>query len=222
MTDTYETTTSAAADQMDDGMPAGFAPPEDAPDFDSDPLADLDAAIDAAPEPDVNNYDDLPNGKFVVYVRKATKNVTKTGIQILNLQLQVMRGPWKGFIQGHSFFLDPSKPERLGWVKKDLGRIGIDLSKVRMSSLLTDQIEMLLDRVLEIEVKRKPKTQNVNEGEKDYFLSVYFNRYMPGEEIPADVREMTRAACEPAAATDGGFAAPSAAQKPAATGGLGF
>ena len=172
----------------------------DTPDV-ADPFLDdagvdsWDDAMKAAPAPENFTYDDLPNGKYTVFTFSA-KPLTigkgrREGYRGFGWKMCVMSGPERGFLQNVSRFFHVKDEPSLTWLKKDLVGMGIDPDAPTFSlkRLMGEGIVDFLDRVLEIEVKRAPNTNNPDAP----YVNVYINKWLPGVPVPEELREIAKA-----------------------------
>lgn len=160
------------------------------PDFEDPFASDLDAAYEQAAPPAAQDYDDLPDGRYHAYTYSVKPfeigQGKRTGYRGIALQFRVIAGPQRGCKQSHMRSFHPSDQGSMEWLKRDLAALGVEddmaAGGIKMSQLLAARLDLFLDRVVEIQVKRSPSQT----GEP--FVNVYINRQLPGVAIPEDLR----------------------------------
>jgi hypothetical protein len=118
-------------------------------------LTQFDDDYSAAPAPESNDSK-VPEGKYVAKIERVLfRNAKSSGRPMLSWELKIVEGASS---VGRKVFRNNllDSPERLGWVKKDLRTCGIEV--VKLSELNLDE---LLDRELEVQVKHNGDNQNV-------------------------------------------------------------
>lgn len=167
-----------------------FTPPPP-PDIE-DPWAGLDDAFNQVEAKESPEYDDLPDGKYQAF-SYAVKPFTiekgkRVGYQGINIQLRVLSGPHRGFKQSFMRSFHRDDPDSLAWLKKDLTNLGVvaamQAQQVNLGTLMRERLDLFLDHVVEIQVKRTPGR---NAGDPPY-VNVYINRTLDGVAIPEDLR----------------------------------
>lgn len=170
--------------------PAGWTPPTEAAMMDiEDPFADLDKAFEAT-EAKGDFSDDLPDGRYSAFSYKVkpykVENGKKAGYSGICVTFRVMTGEQRGQTQNHMRSFHAQDTDSMGWLKKDLANMGIldDMKQegVTLGQLLTTRMNMFLDRVCEIQVKRTQSSDPNNP-----FVNVYVNRVIHDIGIPADL-----------------------------------
>ena len=123
-------------------------------------LAQFDDDYTAA-EVETREFDELPDGKYQVFVHKVELTKAHTsGNPMLKWTLKVLSGPFEGRLLWRNNVI--ASRDNVRFLKTDLHVCGLDL--VKLSDLPTN-LEALLD--VKLEVTKKTKGENTN---------VYFNR----------------------------------------------
>jgi len=114
---------------------------------------------------DDNNFDELPDGDYVVRVERVELKQSKTGRPMLEWEFVVYDGEFAGRHEWKYNLLD--SVDRIQWLKKDLFRAGLELEDITQ---LETSLPQLLDRLLEIKIK----SRQGNNGQ--IYRNVYINK----------------------------------------------
>ncbi|MDQ0417899.1 hypothetical protein J2Z48_002083 [Croceifilum oryzae] len=117
-------------------------------------------------EAEFDVYDDLPDGQYVMNVEAVRFKTSKTNRPMLEWELAVTEGPFKGRKEWKYHLLDD--PDRIGWMKQDLFRAGLQLEDI---TKLESELPNLLDRKLQIKIQTKS-------GDNNVFRNLYFQKQL--------------------------------------------
>lgn len=120
-------------------------------------------------EAECDVYEDLPDGQYVMKVDAVRFKLSKTNRPMLEWELVVTDGKYKGRREWKFHLLDDE--ERIGWMKRDLFRAGLQLEDI---TKLESELPNLLDRELQIEIQTK------NNNGKSY-RNIYFQKYLQNQ-----------------------------------------
>ncbi len=133
-------------------------------------LSQYDEEYESAEVPDTN-YDELPDGKYQVFVERVEMTRSKEkGHPMLKWQLRII-GPTHA---NQCLFRNNMiiTQENIKWLKGDLEICGLELSKL-------SDLEANLDKLLDVKLEVTQKTR----GE---YSNVYFNRRIVTEDAPSN------------------------------------
>lgn len=101
---------------------------------------------------EVNTFDEIPDGEYIARVERVELKESQSGRPMMEWEFVIHEGPYKGRHEWKYNILDD--PERIGWLKQDLFRVGLELEDI---TLLEESLSALLDRLLKIEIVTKSK-----------------------------------------------------------------
>lgn len=117
-----------------------------------------------------DNFDELPDGTYIVRVERVELKESKTGRPMLEWEFVVDEGDFAGRHEWKYNMLD--EMDRIQWLKKDLFRAGLDLEDI---TKLEESLPQLLDQKLKITIK----TKRVNNGNQ--YRNVYINKQIEAD-----------------------------------------
>lgn len=101
------------------------------------------------------SYENLPDGKYVINIETARIDDEDPEKPTLKFGFRVLKGDYQRRLIFKNYRLD--KPERFGYLKADLCKIGFEL---KLISELPDLLPNLVNRVMEVGLKTgKPNDQ---------------------------------------------------------------
>jgi Protein of unknown function (DUF669) len=125
-------------------------------------------------------YDEVPDGKYVVFVDRCELKETKNGDPMLFWQFEIMEGPHRGRKLFKNNVL--KTVDNLRFLKQDLARAGFELERL---ADLEHQLESLLDRILEVQKK-------TTKSKGETYENIYINRFKgfaEHDDGPLDINE---------------------------------
>lgn len=126
---------------------------------------------------DKPDYEEVPDGNYLVYVEKVGWRTSRAGNAYLSWQLRVMTGEH----EGRCIFKKSmcTSPENMKFLFEDIASCGGTPPDADLSSL---DLNDLIDRALEVRKYTK-------EGDSGSFVNVYFNKYMGHrDEVRSNIR----------------------------------
>ncbi|GAF68352.1 unnamed protein product [marine sediment metagenome] len=154
-------------------------PENDYTDPEDDFLSQYDDEYEGLKPEEERSFEDPPDDKYQVMVDKVEIKWTKKGDkQMLCWQLKILVGPYKN---SRLFKNTVIGPKSLFFIRQDLGRCGVKLTKF---SDLRNHLAQLLDLYLEVEQKLS------KDGE---YTNIYINKHInigtnTGDEAPSDTK----------------------------------
>lgn len=141
--------------------------------FDSygqDYVASMENAIDAAEVKGGGRYEQLPDGKYQMYVKSLSIKESNQlgGYPNFIIQLTVVDGDYAGRSAFKRYSLEPDK-NRMDILKSDLALLGVDfksLYDLEDEALMTK----LLDQILDVQIKSKVSKTN-GKSYPNYYLN---------------------------------------------------
>lgn len=137
--------------------------------FDQDYVASMENAIDAAEVRTGGRYEQLPDGKYQMFVKSlAIKESNQLGgYPNFLLQLTVVNGEYAGRSAYKRYMLEPEK-KSMGFLKSDLYLLGVDLTSL-YDLENADLMSKLLDQIVEVTIKSK--TASNGKSYSNYYLN---------------------------------------------------
>jgi hypothetical protein len=136
-----------------------------------------DEASTERPAPPDGRYQALVEG-FDTFESKAGQLFLKT-----KLQLTGTGDRWDGETVECVHNLEDA--ERIGFAKKHLATLGLDVQSLDLASLL-DQLEQVLDVPVEVQVKRSDRTDDEGNPYVNYYVNKRLGDALPTTDVPAD------------------------------------
>lgn len=110
-------------------------------------LSRYDEEWNKAEAPEIN-YENLPDDRYVINIETARIDDENPEKPLLKFGFRVLKGNYSRRLIFKSYRLD--KPERFGYLKADLSKIGFEL---KLISELPDLLPSLVNRILEVNLK---------------------------------------------------------------------
>jgi hypothetical protein len=115
-------------------------------------------------EAEADVYQEIPDGQYVMKVESVRLKFSKSNRLMLEWELVVTEGPYKGRREWKFNLLDDEK--RIGWLKRDLFTAGLELQEI---TRLEEELPQLLDRVLQVKIQTKMVNGNT-------YRNIYFQK----------------------------------------------
>jgi hypothetical protein len=136
---------------------------------------DLDDLEDAFLESEAPSTEEVPEGTYQATIHKVGLGTTSTGLRKFSWQFKIVSGEHTGRLVFKNNILETKdgsregKLQQLGFLKGDLGRVGVSLESLKdLPNIMQD----LLDLGVEI---KKQKSKNLDQNGNPQF-NVYINR----------------------------------------------
>lgn len=138
--------------------------------FGVDYVASMENAIEAAEVRGGSTYEQLPDGKYQMYIKSLAvkENKQQGGYPSFVVQLTVTSGEFAGRSAYKWYSLEPTK-ERMDSLKSDLALLGVNLKSVydlENERLMTG----ILDKIVDVQIKSKVSRSN-GKNYTNYYLN---------------------------------------------------